>query len=527
MKSTLFSTLVLFFLANLTFGQDLAINWQNNIGGTDLDVCYYVKRTPDGGYVLGCYSGSNISEDKSENSIGGSLDFWVIKLDANGIIEWENTIGGPAFDPLFGIEALEDGTIVIAGESKSGASIDKTIPSNGGSDYWILKLDSTGNILWQNAFGGSANDIMRGFAATADGGFLMTGHSSSGISGDKTEPSRGGNDYWVVKVDSEGQFEWDKTLGGSESENSWSVTEATDGSIFVGGFSDSPISGDKTEGVMGNVDIWIVKLSHDGNLIWENTIGGDGSDLMSDILPSSENGAIIGGRSNSNISGDKTDDSNGSTDVWLLEIDSEGSIVWQKTIGGSNSEGTQALVAIPGTGYLIASDSLSPVSGDKTEDSFGFDYWMIKVDQTGNILDQNTIQATETDVVLGVDLAHESGYVVVGYGDSDIGLDKNEDGQGYFDIWVLKLDLPLSVDQFEDSSISVFPNPASEHLSIISNEGQINRLRLHNMLGQEVYTSNGRKSSEYQVVLNQFAKGVYLLTIETDTQTLTKRIVVK
>lgn len=528
MKIFLLSLISFFLLTNTTTAQDLSINWQNNIGGTDLDVCYEVKRTPDGGYVLGCYSDSAISEDKSENSFGGSLDFWVVKLNADGEIQWDNTIGGSDFDVLFGIAVLDDGSMVVAGESKSSIGGDKTVASQGGSDYWVLKLDTEGNILWQNAFGGSSDDILRGFNTTADGGFLLTGHSFSGISGDKTEANNGLEDYWVVKIDSNGVFQWDKTLGGSGIDHSWSVSEATDGSIFVGGLSNSPISGDKTEPTMGSRDLWIAKLSSGGDLIWENTIGGDGSDVVYDMVATEDNGLVLGAMSNSNISGDKTENSKGGSDIWMVKLNEDGNILWQKTIGGSSSDGTDGLIRIPDVGYLIASNSTSPVSGDKTEGTFSYDYWIVKVDETGNVIDQNTIQGFDIDIALGLDLAHESGYIAVGYSDSDTGLDKEEDAQGYFDIWVTRLDLPLNTTEFEDNtSLLTYPNPASEMLTITTTSGTpINTLSLYNSLGQKVYELDNLNGSQFQLDLNGFSSGLYVLNVETDNEIFSRRILI-
>ena len=175
------------------------IMWQNTIGGSGTDELYSIQQTLDSGYILGGMSSSNISVDKTENSIGLD-DFWMVKTDASGNVQWENTIGGSNYDWRGDVRQTTDGGYLVGGLSASGISGDKTENSNGGFDYWLLKTNSAGIILWQTTIGGSGNDYLYGFQQTADGGFFLSGASESDISGDKTENSNGGFDYWIVKL---------------------------------------------------------------------------------------------------------------------------------------------------------------------------------------------------------------------------------------------------------------------------------------------------------------------------------------
>ena len=118
-------------------------------------------------------------------------------------IEWQNTIGGSGNDELQSINQTSDGGYILSGYSNSGISGDKTEASQGSNDYWVVKLNSLGVIEWQNTIGGSSDDRLYSINKTSDGGYILGGRSSSGISGDKTEASQGSNDYWVVKLASE------------------------------------------------------------------------------------------------------------------------------------------------------------------------------------------------------------------------------------------------------------------------------------------------------------------------------------
>src|SRR6056297_1120187 len=189
------------------------IEWDNTIGGADNEVLTSIQQTADGGYILGGYSLSNISADKSENSLGNA-DYWVVKLDALGNIEWDNTIGGASDEVLNSIQQTADGGYILGGYSNSNISADKSENSLGNSDYWVVKLDALGNIEWDNTIGGAFLDFFRQIQQTADGGYILGGESNSDSSADKSENRLGSYDYWVIKLDALGTIEWDNTIGG-------------------------------------------------------------------------------------------------------------------------------------------------------------------------------------------------------------------------------------------------------------------------------------------------------------------------
>ncbi len=361
------------------------VQWDKTIGGNRDDWLRTVVQTSDGGYLLGGTSDSDSTGNKTEKWIGTSgpnWDYWIVKTDSAGTIEWQNTIGGSDHDEFRALQQTADNGFILGGYSLSGISGDKNENPVGNHDYWIVKTDSLGNIQWQNTIGGTSFDILYAVRQTADNGYIVGGKSKSNISGDKTENSQGDDDYWVVKTDSVGDIEWENTIGGSSLDVLFSVEQTTDGGYMLGGLSHSNLSGDKLENNIGFADYWIVKTDSAGKIVWQNTIGGTGEDRLLDVRQAKDGGYVLGGYSSSNISGDKTENAIGSaiyTDYWVVKVDASGNIEWDNTIGGSNDDILHAIIPAADTGYVLAGYSYSDISGDKTEDDMGGDYWLVRL----------------------------------------------------------------------------------------------------------------------------------------------------
>lgn len=374
---------------------DRTIEWQKTIGGSGIDIFTSMVQTSDGGYFVGGYSLSNASGDKTQNSSSSvnNSDYWVVKLSASGAIEWEKTIGGDTGEELHSVAQTSDGGYILGGHSFSNISGDKTEDSKGSSDYWIVKLTSNGTIEWQKTIGGSKGDrFVHTIFQTQDGGYVLGGQSFSGSSnsgpdGDKTEPNRGNGDYWIVKLSTIGNIEWQKTLGGSLSDTCNDIIQSNTGGFLVIGSSDSGATGDKTETRRGGYsisDVWIVKLENGGDISWDKTIGGAFYDYGLSAVQDSDNNYILGMRSNSNTSGEKTEDSKGFYDFWVLSISESKTINWQKTIGGGDNDDLLKIIKGANNDYVLAGNSGSNISGDKTESSIQEgDYWVVNLQLSG------------------------------------------------------------------------------------------------------------------------------------------------
>ncbi|MBK9402340.1 MAG: hypothetical protein IPN36_16300, partial [Bacteroidetes bacterium] len=398
-----------------------------------------MKQTSDGGYILGGTSVSNFSGNKTENCIGGN-DYWIVKTDSIGNIQWQNTIGGILNDNLTSVMQTADGGFILGGYSESYIFGDKTENCLGDFDYWIVKTDSLGNIQWQNTIGGILEDELFALQQTADGGYILGGKSRSDISGDKTENSQGGYDYWIVKTDSIGNIQWQNTIGGSINDELNSIHQTADGGFILGGFSGSGISGDKTENCLGGYDYWIVKTDSQGNIQWQNTLGGSVNDFMYSVRQTADGGYVLGGNSNSNISGDKSENCLGFDDFWIVKTDVAGNIEWQNTIGGSFIDWMSSVQQTNDGGYILSGSSASNISVDKTENSLGdIDYWVVKLDTAGYIQWQNTIGGSNADRLTSVLETTDGAYVLGGWSWSDISGDKTENCYVLEDFWVVKI----------------------------------------------------------------------------------------
>ena len=446
-KTFLILTAASYLFNTYSFSQE--IQWQNTIGGSDVDILESIHQTTDGGYILGGFSKSNISGDKTENSIG-TYDYWIVKTNSAGNIQWQNTIGGIGYEELHSISQTTDGGYLLGGYSRSNISGDKSENCIGGAgDYWIIKTDSTGNIQWQNTIGGVGDDLLNSLMPTEDGGYILGGNSDSGPSGDKTEFCIGNDDYWIVKIDSLGTIQWQNTIGGSSQDQLNSIKQTSDEGYILGGWSNSNTSGDKTENnwdtTLITSDYWIVKIDSSGNIQWQNTIGGSNADILHSIQQTADGGYILGGYSNSDFSGDKTENSMGGFDYWLVKTDSTGNILWQKTFGGSGYDYLYSVQPTTDGGYILGGYSWSGISGNKTESLWDTivqasgDYWIIKTDEFGNIKWQNDIGGSNNDWSNFILQSIDGGYILNGNSNSDISGDKTENCIGSMDYWIVKL----------------------------------------------------------------------------------------
>jgi hypothetical protein len=533
------------FLTFNSFGQVApGIEWQNTIGGNDDDLLISIQQTFDKGYILGGFSESNISGDKTENCIG-YYDYWIIKTDASGNIQWQNTIGGSFDDRLYSIKQTSDGGYILGGWSDSEISGDKIEGTFGGTtDYWIVKTDSLGNIQWQNTIGGYDFDYLYSIQQTSDGGYILGGSSSSNISSDKTENTNGLEDYWIVKTDSVGNIQWDNTIGGSNDDELYSIQQTSDKGYILGGSSKSNISGDKTENSFSNSnDYWLVKTDSLGNIQWQNTIGGSSDDVLNSIQQTTDGGYILGGTSLSSISGDKTENCIGGNDYWIVKTDSLGNIQWQNTIGGNNGDGISSIQQTIDGGYILGGSSISNISGDKTENCIGAgDYWIVKTDSVGNIQWQNTIGGSNWEQLHSSQQTSDNGYILGGFSESNISGDKTENCIGPYDYWIVKLfpDTTTSISTLQPptSNLQISPNPSSGIFQITfpsssSNQKTTYTIEVVNTLGQMVYqtiikpTDPDMHRDDVRLDVSFLPKGMYVLIINDGVNSFSKKLVIQ
>lgn len=421
------------------------IQWQHTFGGKNMDQLNCLQQTKDGGYILGGFSASEISGTKTQASKGGGSDYWVMKLDKQGALEWERVYGGSGADVLWTLSQTTDGGYILGGQSNSSISGDKTQACQGEVDYWVVKIDDKGTKQWDATFGGSSDDHLLRLQQTKDGGYILGGHSHSAVSGNKTQASHGLYDCWLVKIDAKGTKQWERAVGGSSNDTFAAVQQTKDGGYLLGATSVSPVSGDKTQAGRGNGDYWVVKLDGQGKTEWDKVVGGAGVEDLSDVVLTKDNGYLLAGRSNSGLSGDKTQPqqpANGydQPDFWLVMLDSNGTKLWDRTLGGNNADVPKRVVRTADGGYLVGGTSMAGVSGDKTQPNQGStDYWLVKLDPNGKKLWDRTFGGPSNDNLMDVQPTKDGGYVLGGWSISESAGDKTQPSNGLFDYWVVKV----------------------------------------------------------------------------------------
>jgi hypothetical protein len=346
------------------------IQWKKTLGGTSNDFGQSVQQTSDGGYII---AGKTDSYDGDVTTNHGNGDLWVVKLNSSGILQWQKSLGGSDGEFATSIQQTQDGGYIVAGISNSNnGDVTGHHGTNANPDYWVVKLDSSGTIQWQKSLGGSGDDRAFSIQQTSDAGYIVAGWTWS-TDGDVTG-HHGTYDYWIVKLDNSGTIQWQKCLGGTDYDIANSIQQTTDGGYIIGGVSSSS-DGDVTVN-HGYQDFWIVKLNSAGVIQWQKSVGGSMGEEAYSIQQTSDGGYITVGWSWSS-DGDATTN-HGYNDYWIVKLNAGGVLEWQKSLGGSSYDQANSLQQTSDGGFIIAGFSRSN-DGDASGNHGGPDYWIVKL----------------------------------------------------------------------------------------------------------------------------------------------------
>jgi hypothetical protein len=488
-----------------------AIQWQHALGGSMGDEATSVRELAGGGYVISGYSGSDDGDVSGQH--GTQSDFWMVKTDVNGIMNWQKTFGGSSaelggyFVPTF------DGGYIMTGYSFSN---DGDVSGNHGNcDYWVVKTDDTGAIQWQRSMGGSDIDIAVSVIQTWDSGYVIAGRSLS-----KDGDVIGAHDSaecWIVKLSATGATLWQKCLGGSAGDGAYDVQQTFDSGLIFACISKS-VNGDVT-GNHGDYDVWIVKLSSTGALLWEKSLGGTGTDYANRILQTADSGYIVVGSSNS-ADGDLTLNYGG-FDYWVVKLSASGTIQWQKSFGGSADEYAYSIRNTMDGGYIVAGTTFSG-DGDVTGTAGFSDMWVVKLSSTGSLEWEQSPGGSGYDGANCVIQGADSGYVVVGRSGSDDVCASEYHGANDYLIVKLKDSTAIAgigmVGKGHGGEIvSVLPNPARDKIKVECGF-DINHVIITDLLGQVVYKRDV-DARQVQVSVAGVPAGMYIVTVNNTAMT--------
>jgi hypothetical protein len=350
----------------------------------------------------------------------------------SSIVQWQKSYGSSANEMGFAIANAIDGSGYVLAGSTSGNNGDVT-GNKGGTDAWIVKIDLNGNLLWQKTFGGSGSDWAYDIVATADGGYVFSGTSSS-VDGDLASlTNHGGTDTWVVKLSGNGDVIWQQELGGSGTERGESIIATTDGGFVVGGYSNSN-DGDLSLN-HGDYDACLIKLNALGSVEWQKLYGGSAYEAVGSMIETASGFTVCASAASSN--GDLSlTTPHGGRDVWIYTIDAQGNFISGKTYGGSGGEDGGQIYTL-GDGYVFSATTSSN-NADVSGNHGYVDTWLVKTGAARNITWQKCYGGTDMDNARICSVDASGNIVLTGYTFSRSG--DIPGSKGSEDMWVLKTD---------------------------------------------------------------------------------------
>ena len=456
--------------------------WQKSYGGSGYEEVYDMFVTSSNDIIMVGLSDSPISINKTVANYG-YINVWIVCTDSVGTIKWQKVYGGSSGES-FGVKLLQldNGNYVVGTSSFSGISGTKTESNRGNTDYWIFCIDSLGNQLWDKTIGGSRYDILTDMVQISNNELILAGSSNSPISGDKSQDTisfgsdhldpHAGKDVWLVKYDYvENKIIWDRVFGGDDEDGFESYLSFDGKSIYVAAYSASGISGTKTTANLGSADVWINKIDTAGNLIWDKEYGGvryDGPNYFTFV----DNVLIVGTTSSSPISTTKSENDIGPSsyysDYWVFSMDTSGSIIWDKTIGGNSGEGLSDIFVEDKNHLFLIGNSISTNTGYKTE---------------------------------------------VIRGNSAIGQRKP-------DAWIVELLNNVGISESVASKliVNVYPNPASGYLNISldNSKDRISRISVFSILGKNMLNQEVNAQA-YRIDISKYSAGIYIIEGRTES----------
>ena len=499
MKKTITLILTILFVG-YSNAQAPAIEWQKQFGGTNIDFAQSIQQTSDGGYIV-----AGISNSANGNVTGhlgniGTYDYWIAKISATGLLQWQKSLGGTNTDYAYSVQQTTDGGYIVAGES---FSTDVNVTGNhGGGDYWVVKLNATGVLEWQKALGGTGEDIARSVQQTADGGYIVAGTTQS-TNGD-VSAAHIGQDFWVVKLTTTGDLQWQKLYGRSGYDLAYCIQQTTDGGYVVAGYSYT---------TSGDSDFWIVKMDDLGELQWQHAYGGSSSEEAFSIDQTTDGGYIVAGMTLSNngdVTGTHPSACCGVDDYWVVKLNATGILEWQKALGGTQFETGRSIQQTADGGYIVAGNSLSS-DGDVTGvNHASSDYWVVKLNSSGVLLWEKMIGGSGSDNPNSIQQTSDGGYIIAGESRSSDFDALNSGGHGNVDYWVVKLAPDaLATSTFEKNNIVIYPNPVCDVLQIQTpNNITITKATILAINGQVVLEQTQNTNT---INVENLAQGIYIL----------------
>lgn len=371
--------------SSLQIAKGASLLWEKTYGGTGDDRCFYAANAGSGYVIVGSSTSFEL----------GKTVAWIVRLDPDGNALWNRTYNENSGSEFRYVISLDDGFLLVG----------NTFTVSGGTDGYVVKIDNYGNPLWNITLqtGSGVNKLFS--AAKTQGDFVLVG---------LTEPAGNGNSQiWLVKIDANGNVIWNRTFGGSLDSAGRGVTLTQDGCYMVAGYTDDTANLD--------YDFLVLKIDTAGTLLWNRTYGGPESDKAYAIAPAA--GGCV-------ITGDTRSKGAGESDAWVIRIDLNGSLLWDRTVGGKGFDAPTCITLLPNGDYLVGGITFSFGNGQR-------DFWLFKVDDAGKVLWSCTVGRSNYEEAYAVvqnaeDLFPGNKFVMAGW--------TNSIGQGKYDFYIVKIE---------------------------------------------------------------------------------------
>jgi len=547
MKKYLTTIVCPFMLVFNLYSQVPEIIWQQCYGSPDTDYNQCILKT-DAGYLVGM---SIYAYEPGVTNYHGGVDIWVLEIDTIGNILWERCYGGNGGDgPEKLIKTSDNNYYIIGGTNSTDGDVQSY--NNGSSDYWIVKINSSGEIIWEKCFGTSVAEGPRDALLTPDGGLLVMGRIHA--SGGDVSVYDGDNYVWLFKVDSLGNLKWKKTLGNQYLDNGVTMIYNSEGNIMLIG---------AVAGYGGMVecypyddfgDVWLVELDMLGNILWQRCYGGSYYDLGYKIVEL-DDGYIFTVSSSSNDGdvsghhGPAGNPPNGWNDIWAVRIDDQGEILWQKSLGGNDSDTPYYVTQTEDYGFIIMGITYSndgDVSGNHSWTSTYTDIWTVKLDSLGNIEWQRCFGSwgREQIGIHSVIKKSDYNYVIAAktnYASDDVQCTIHAPMD--YDTWLFEIDLEDTTGIFEtpttQDKVKVYPNPARDYVvfelstqrashQVAGSHPVINRVSIFDFYGRRInnpviYYMDNKIVWDCRGVQN----GIYFYSLEMEGKVVSGKIIIQ
>lgn len=509
--SRILSIVLFLFLSAIGKSYSQQIDWLKCYGGSEQDDAFAIKNTFDNGLIV---VGSTMSGDGDVSTNYGQTDCWIVKLDTNGEIQWEKNYGGSGTETAYTIQPTSDNGYIFAGATDSNDG--DVAGQHGYYDVWVVKIDSAGNIMWQNCLGGSDRESAYSVIECIDRGFILAGYT---LSDDGNISNHIGDlDAWVIKLDVTGNLEWEKTFGSTIREYANVIIQTPDKGYLMGGTQ--RIINDST----ACDDAWIVKMDSLGNLEWERTYGGKWDEGINSLIQT-DNNKYVFAASASSKDGDVTGN-HGSSDFWIVGIDNSGNLLWQKCFGGSSVDVPRHISLTEDKGFIICGNTWSN-DGDVNGLSGFIDAWIIRTDSLANLKWQKCIGSVDIDDAFCSTILNDEIYVL---GNSNGSNDIFNNNNGGYDFWVSELSVTVGIkDILALHSYEIYPNPTRNQSFTIKSRNNYNNTQIscYSSIGKQIHQQK-IQSTETEIDVSEWPAGIYLVVIHRDGKVMdTIKLIVK